>query len=112
MTINGFSPEGNLSKYRENVVQFIRINADHLAIRKLKHNKPLTASDLSEHERFVYDLGEVHGREQFEKAFSDHNSLTVFICSLVGLDRYAAKQAFARYLDEAQFNTTQTRFVK
>lgn len=110
--INGFIPGVNLAQYRKKVTQFIRDNADHIAIRKLKHNKPLTASDLAELERFVFESGEVQGREQFEKAFGNQGSLTVFIRSLVGLDRNAAKQAFARYLDEAQFNTTQIRFVE
>lgn len=112
MPIKGFSPGVNLAQYRKKVTQFIRSNEDHIAIHKLKHNKPLTASDLNELERFLFESGEVQGREQFEQAFGNHNCLSVFIRSLVGLDRNAAKQAFAKYLDAAQFNTTQIRFVE
>ncbi len=110
--IKGFSPGVNLAQYRKKVEQFIKDHEDHIAIRKLKHNKPLTRSDLAELERFLFESGEVQGREQFEKAFGNHDSLSVFIRSLVGLDRNAAKEAFSKYLDAAQFNSTQIRFVE
>ena len=35
----------------------------------------------------------------------------MFIRELVGLDRSAAKEAFADYLDEAKFNAQQLRFI-
>ena len=110
--IVGFSVGINLAQYRKKVEQFIRSNEDHIAINKLKYNKPLTASDLSELERFLFESGEVQSREQFEKAFGEQGSLSVFIRSLVGLDRKAAKEAFSKYLDETQFNTSQIRFVE
>ena len=110
--IDGFSVGINLAQYRKKVEQFIRANEDHIAISKLKLNKPLTASDLSELERFLFESGEVQGREQFEQAFGHHDGLGVFVRSLVGLDRNAAKQAFSRYLDDAQFDTSQIRFIE
>ena len=110
--INGFNPGINLVQYRKKVTQFILSNENHAAIRKLKNNKPLTASDLSGLEKLLFASEEVQGREQFEKAFGHQGSLTVFIRSLVGLDRNAAKQAFSRYLDAARFNTNQIRFVE
>lgn len=110
--IGSFSAGINLAQYRKKVAQFIRANEDHITISKLKYNKPLTASDLSELERFLFESGEVQSREQFEKAFGKHDSLSAFIRSLVGLDRNAAKQAFSKYLDETQFNTSQIRFIE
>ena len=110
--INGFSVGINLAQYRKKVEQFIRANEDHIAINKLKYNKPLTATDLSELERFLFESGEIQSREQFEKAFGEQGSLSVFIRSLVGLDRKAAQEAFSKYLDETQFNTSQIRFVE
>jgi len=110
--ISGFSAGVNLAQYRKKVEQFIRANENHIAIGKLKHNKPLTTSDLSELERFLFESGEVQSREQFEQAFGQHDSLSVFVRSLVGLDRNAAKQAFSKYLDETQFSTSQIRFIE
>jgi len=68
--------------------------------------------DLAEPERFLYESREVQSRQQFEEAFGHDLKLSVFIRSLVGLDRSAAKKAFSKYLDDAQFNTHQIRFVE
>lgn len=101
-----------LSNTRKKVAQFIRSNGNHIAIHKLRHNKPLTPTDLSELERFLFESGEVRSREQFETAFGKQENLTVFIRSLVGLDREAAKKAFSKYLDATSFDTNQIRFVE
>lgn len=55
---------------------------------------------------------EVQSRDQFEKVFGKQDKLSVFIRSLVGLDREAAKKTFSKYLDNTQFNTDQIRFVE
>jgi len=110
--INGFDVGINIPQYRKKVKQFIRSNDDHVTIHKLKHNKPLTPSDLSELERFLFESGEVQSKELFEKAFGEQEHLSVFIRSLVGLDRSAAKEEFSKYLDNSQFNTNQIRFIE
>jgi type I restriction enzyme R subunit len=112
IVINGFDKGINLVQYRKKVEQYIRSNDDHVTIHKLKHNKPLTATDLSELERFLFESGEVQSRELFEKVFGKQEQLSVFIRSLVGLDRGAAKEAFSKYLDTTQFNTKQIRFIE
>jgi type I site-specific restriction endonuclease len=38
--------------------------------------------------------------------------LKIFIRTLVGLDRAAAKEAFSKYLETQQFNANQIRFVE
>ena len=110
--IGGFSVGINLAQYRKKVEQFIRTNEDHITINKLKYNKPLTKSDLSELERFLFESGEVQSREQFEQAFGEQPSLSIFIRSLVGLDRKAANEAFSKYLDKTQYDTSQIRFIE
>jgi len=110
--IAGFDVGINLAQYRKKVEQFIRANEDHIAIYKLKYNKPLTQSDLDELERFLFESGEVQSREQFEAAFGKQESLSLFIRSLVGLDREEAKKEFSKFLDETRFNTKQIRFVE
>jgi type I restriction enzyme R subunit len=110
--ISGFDVGINLNQYRKKVKQFIRTNQDHIAIHKLKHNKPLTVSDLSELERFLFESGEVQSQELFEKAFGEQAQLSVFIRSLIGLDRGAAMETFAKYLDATEFDTSQIRFIE
>ena len=110
--IGGFEPGVNLNQYRKKVEEYIRSNEDHIAIQKLKHNKPLTASDLTELERFLFESGEVQNRELFEKVFGEQEQLSVFIRTLVGLDRSAAMETFSKYLDDTHFNTSQIRFIE
>ena len=101
----------NLAQYRKKVEAFIRANAHHVAIARLRLNKPLTPSDLAELERFVYEAPEVEGRERFAESYGD-KPLPTFIRSLVGMDREAAKQAFARFLDGSRYSSQQIRFVE
>ncbi len=107
-----FSTGINLALYRRKVEAWIRANESHVAIAKLRHNKPLTPTDLSELERFVYEAPEVESRERFEQSFGTDVPLPLFIRSLVGMDRGAAKEAFARFLDGARYSSQQIRFIE
>lgn len=50
--LKDFSTGINLAQYKKKVEAYIRANENHIAIAKLKHNKPLTPTDLRELERF------------------------------------------------------------
>lgn len=112
VVLNDFSTGINLAQYRKKVEAYIRANENHLAIAKLKHNKPLTASDLAELERFVYQSEPVESRERFVECFGNERPLPLFIRSLVGLDRNAALEAFGKFLDGSRYNSQQIRFVE
>jgi len=107
-----FSTGINLAQYRRKVEAWIRANDSHVAIAKLRHNRPLTPMDLSELERFVYEAPEVESRERFEQSFGTDKPLPLFIRSLVGMDRGAAKEAFTRFLDGTRYSSQQIRFVE
>jgi type I restriction enzyme, R subunit len=112
VVLKDFSTGINLAQYRKKVEAYIRSNENHVAIAKLKHNKPLTPTDLSELERFVYESEPVESRDRFEQCYGADRPLTVFIRSLVGLDRNAAKEAFGQFLDEKRYSSQQIRFVE
>ena len=107
-----FSTGINLAQYKRKVEAYIRANENHIAIAKLRHNKPLTPTDLQELERFVYESDVVESRERFEQGFGKELPLTLLIRSLVGMDRTAAKEAFGRFLDENRYSSQQIRFVE
>ena len=107
-----FSTGINLSQYKKKVEAYIRANENHVAIAKLKYNKPLTPTDLSELEDFVYKSEPVESRASFEKCYGTDKPLTLFIRSLVGLDRNAAKEAFGQFLDVNRYTSQQIRFVE
>lgn len=101
----------NIAMYRKKVEAFIRANANHVAIAKLRLNKPLTPTDLNELERFVFEAPEVESRDRFLESYGD-KPLPQFIRSLVGMDRAAAQQAFAKFLDGSRYSSQQIRFVE
>lgn len=107
-----FSTGINLAQYRKKVEAYIRSNEHHIVIAKLRHNRPLTPTDLGELERFFYESDVVESRSRFEACFGSDTPLTVFIRSLVGLDRDAVKAAFARFLDGTRYGSQQIRFVE
>lgn len=112
VTLTDFSTGINLAQYKRKVEAFIRKHADHVAIAKLRFNKPLTPTDLEELERFLFQADAAESRERFTECYGEATSLPHFIRSLVGLDRNAAKEAFARFLDNSRHSSQQIRFVE
>ncbi len=110
--LQDFSTGINLAQYKRKVEAFLRASENHIVIAKLRHNKPLTPTDLKELERFVYEAEEVQSRKRFEEVYGQGTSLPAFIRSLVGMDRSAAKEAFGQFLDKSQYTSRQIRFVE
>lgn len=105
-------PGMNWERYREKATAFLRAEQDTLALRKLRGNQPLTAVDLEELGRMLVEAG---GSERPELGWvREHagDELGVFVRSLVGLERSAAEEALAAFLDEGRWTTRQIRFTR
>ncbi|MCG6117960.1 MAG: hypothetical protein MEQ07_07165 [Aquimonas sp.] len=109
---NDFSTGINLAQYKRKVESFIRKHADHVAVGRLRFNKPLTPTDLEQLEHFLFQAEAAESRQRFVECYGEGVSLPRFIRSLVGLDRSAAKEAFARFLDQGRYSSAQIRFVE
>ncbi len=95
-------------RFRAKARQFLRAHEDRMAIYKLKFNQPLTNVDLTELERILQESG-IGTPEHLEAA--KQAGLGVFIRSLVGLDREAAKQAFGAFLSGSTASANQIEFI-
>ncbi len=104
----GFSPY----QYKKKVETYIKNNENHLVIAKSKRNQPLTEADLNSLEAMLFNSQEIESREQFEIVYGKNISLKLFIRKIVGLDRAAAKQAFAKYLEGNNYTANQIRFIE
>lgn len=102
----------NLAQYRKRVESFIKANDSHVTIAKLKKGLPLTSSDLSELEKFVFNAQEVESQDKFKECFGTEQTLPHFIRSLVGLDKQAVQTAFSKYLKGTTYNEKQIRFIE
>ena len=68
------------------------------------------SSDLSELERMLAESG-VAGKEQIQRAAEESHGLGLFVRALIGMDREAAKQAFAQFMQGKRLSANQIEFV-
>lgn len=108
--LKAFAGAGNFEKFRAKARQFLRAHEDHIAIRKLRTNKPLTSADIAELERMLTESG-VGTAEDVDRAKEASRGLGLFVRSLVGLERVAAKEAFAGFLTGKVLTSNQIEFV-
>ncbi len=106
----GAHADVEFEKFREKAQAFLRAHQNHVAIHKLRMNKALTATDLAELERMLAENG-VGGAEEIARAKKESQGLGLFVRSLVGLDREAAKQALAGFLLGKTLSANQIEFV-
>ena len=106
-----FVSDDAFAKFREKARLFLVAHEDQLAIQKLRRNLALTPVDLAELERILVDSG-TGTPEQIEKAKTDSEGLGLFVRGLVGLDRAAAQQALAGFLDNKTHTANQIEFIQ
>lgn len=110
VTLPGAAPGINLERFRAKVTACLERHTDHVALQRLRRNKQLTPEDLKSLEDMLLSCG-VGERAELETVAERTGGLGLFIRSLVGLDRAAAKEAFAGYLDGERFTAEQILIV-
>ncbi|NPC97852.1 DEAD/DEAH box helicase family protein [Nocardioides sp. zg-DK7169] len=100
----------NWERFRAKAQAYLREHQDHVALQRLRRNRPLTEDDLASLSEMLVASG---SDQQVDITWVNERAgdLGPFIRSLVGLDRAAAVEAFAAYLDENRFSVEQVRFV-
>ena len=106
----GVGPGIDKGRFMRKVRAFLDRHADHLTIRKLKHNEPLTPLDLKELERFFVEEA-VGDSADLERIRTQAGGLGLFIRTLVGLDREAAKQALSGFTVGRRLSANQIEFI-
>jgi len=97
-------------QFRLRAQEFLKEHDDHLTMQRLRRNQPLTSNDLEELELFLisHGIGDAH---VIERAKEECHGFGLFVRSLVGIDRNAAKELFADYLAEGTHSVMQIRFI-
>ena len=91
------------------VRHFLKAHSDHITIQKLHRNEQLTPQDLAELERILRE--ETEASDDDIAVITSEGGLGLFIRSLIGLDRDAAKDAFAEVLAGQNLNANQIEFI-
>ena len=98
----------DLKNYKAKAEFYVRQHANDTAIAKLRGNIPLTSGDVEALERILWS--EVGTKQDYEAEYGQ-KPLGEFVREIVGLDMNAAKEAFARYLNDASLDSRQIYFV-
>ena len=104
----GFTDSITFERFKEKARAFLRKHLDNPAIQKLRLNEPLASEDLRALEAILSDSG-VGDQKVIGKAAE--NGLGVFVRSLVGLDREAAKKAVNEFIAGEALSANQIEFV-
>ena len=109
-----YMPKMTGAQYEKKVKEYLRNHLDHLVIRRLRTNQPLTEADLKGLESTLVEIGEEDGETLLSGllARSESPSLAHFVRSLVGLDRTAAQAAFSGFLADRSLTPPQIRFIE
>lgn len=99
-----------LKEYRKRVQRFIHEHQDHITIRRLKNNEPISERDVAALEDILFAEDGPMPRKEYETIFGE-KPLGVLVRSVVGLSRNAAKAAFSEFLAEAPLHPDQITFL-
>ncbi|MDE0207753.1 MAG: DEAD/DEAH box helicase family protein [Candidatus Tectomicrobia bacterium] len=106
----GLAPGTDYGRFVAKARAFLNEHVDHVAIRKLRGNRPLTAADLAELERMLDESG-IAAPGELRRGVEESQGLGLFVRSLVGMDRSAAKDAMAGFLAGKSLSGNQIEFV-
>ena len=88
---------------------YLKQHEDIPAIRKLRNNEPMQKVDMDDLEDLLWNrLGT---EEQYHNEYQNQ-PLGEFVRSVVGMDKEALNQAFAKYIDQENLNENQIYFLK
>lgn len=97
-------------RFKTKTRKFIEAHSDHIALQKIRRGDQLTSADLEELERMLIEEG-VADNEVLEGLQSE-GGLGVFMRSLTGLNRAAAKAVFSGFAAANQLSANQTEFIE
>ena len=97
------------ARFQMKVRHFLKQHSNHIAIQKLRRNEQLTSQDLAELERIMVEEAGASATELAEVQVA--GGLGLFVRSLIGLERDAAKAAFAGFIEGQNFSGNQIEFI-
>jgi type I restriction enzyme, R subunit len=106
----GISAAGNYVRFKAKALQFLKAHENDTVIHKLRWNETLTSTDLAKLEEMLVAAG-TGSAEDVKQAKKENLGLGLFVRSLVGLDRDAAKEAFGLFLQDKALNANQIDFI-
>lgn len=95
--------------YRQKVEFYLKEHMDNAAVYKLRHNEPMTMSDMRELERIFWQ--ELGTREDYAQNY-ENEPLGELVRRIVGMDEESVRDAFREFLTENRLSRSQMDFVE
>ncbi|MGW1817103.1 DEAD/DEAH box helicase family protein [Streptomyces sp. NPDC002125] len=108
--LQGTAIGADLTRFEQKLKIYLRAHEDHLAIQKIRRNRQVTASDLSELERIFLEAG-IGTEADLDRTRNADGGLGIFLRALTGLEREAARDAFEKFQRGRTFSSAQLRYV-
>ena len=106
----GSVSSNEFEQFHKKARRFLDENLANDIVAKVRSGEPITAADMDELQRVLVAAG-IGDTDTFAQASERAGSFGLFIRSIVGLYRAAAKQAFAKFLDDKRYTRNQIEFV-
>ena len=98
----------DLKNYKAKAEFYIRKHQNETAIAKLRNNIPLNEDDIKALEQILWS--EAGSKNDYQAEYGE-KPLGEFVREIVGLDMTAAKEAFSKYLNDVNLDSSQIYFV-
>ena len=108
VVITGANVGTDMDKFRAKARYFLTAYENHMAVLKVRRNEALTPTDIIELEKIFVASGTT---ADLIESIKSEGGLGLFVRSLVGLDREAAKAAFAEFVSSSNASADQIEFV-
>jgi len=105
----GFGVGRDAERYRDKAHQFLKAHENDPVIHKLRWNEPLNKEDIVALEKILIKAGA--GTSADLSKVRSSGELGLFVRSIVGLDREAAKRAFDGFLAGKTLAANQIQFI-
>ena len=109
VTLGAVGPGLDKGRFKLKVRRFLDDHRDHISLQKLRRAEQLTRQDVDELERMFVEQGVGDGATLDE--LRQKGGLGIFLRSLIGLDREAAKAAFSGLEGLGAMTASQTEFM-
>lgn len=97
------------ARFKTKMRRFVEEHRDHITLIKVRRGEALTKQDLDQLEVILRDQG-VADDEHLNQV-KDDGGLGLFLRSLTGLDKSAAKDAFSKFVTQHHLSGDQTEFL-
>ena len=108
--IGGSLDSPDFAQFHKKAHHFLRDNLANDIVARIRNGQPITSADMDELQRILVAAG-IGDTDTFAQASQRAGSLGLFVRSLIGLDRAAAKRVFAKFLDNKRYSSNQITFV-